>query len=110
MDEEFLKAQKLKLLKKKQHLEEQIQKLTKNAEGKELKYPEYGSSEEDSITEVEDLEENADLEGDFIDQLKKVKKALAKIETGKYGISEKTNQPIARSRLEAYPEAESEIN
>ncbi len=107
MDKQFLAEQKFKLLKKKQHLEAQIRKLTK---GKDVKFPDYGDTEEASVIEVEDFEENTTLKGDFEEQLKKVKKALAKIEKGKYGISEKTGKLISKERLKAYPEAESELN
>lgn len=110
MDKEFLKEQKLKLLKKKQHLGMQIKKMTSKVNGKEIKFPQYGDTEEASVIEVEDFEESTTLEGDFEDQLAKVNKALEKIEKGKYGISEKTGKPIPQDRLKAYPEAKSELD
>jgi len=107
MDKDFIEQQKTKLLKKKQHLESQIQRLS--IKDHETKFPECGDTEEASNIEVEDFEENTTLEGDFEEQLKKVKKALEKIEKGKYGISEKTKKVIPKERLKAYPEAENEL-
>ncbi len=107
MEKNFIEEQKLKLLKKKQHLEGQIERLT--TKDHEVKFPKYGDTEEASNIEVEDFEENTTLEGDFEEQLKKVNKALGKIKNNKYGISEKTNKSIPKDRLEAYPEAENEL-
>ncbi|OGC38715.1 hypothetical protein A3K42_00085 [candidate division WWE3 bacterium RBG_13_37_7] len=68
----------------------------------------------------EDLEEamltdNADELSDIrvgaIDEaLEQVRKALAKIEEGTYGICEKTGEPIDVARLEAYPEATTAVD
>ncbi|MFH1749497.1 MAG: hypothetical protein ABH837_01185 [bacterium] len=107
MDKDFIEQQKTKLLKKKQHLENQIQRLS--TKDHEVKFPNYGDTEGASNIEVEDFEENTTLEGDFEEQLKKVENALEKIKKGKYGISEKTKKVIPKERLEAYPEAKNEL-
>lgn len=110
MNKEFLKKQERKLLIKKTHIENQLKKVThKKGSGYDIDFPQYGESEEAQGLEVEDYEERTGLVGELREELAKVKKALKKIEKGKYGISEKTGKSIARERLEAYPEAESEI-
>ena len=110
LDKEFLKKQKEKLLIKKNHLESRLKKLThKKGDKVDVNFPNYGETEEDMGIEVEDYEEMTTIAGDLGEELIKVNKALKKIEENKYGISEKTKKPIPKERLEAYPEAESEL-
>ena len=110
MDKKFIKKQKEKLLIKKTHIDIRLKALThKKGDGVDVNFPNYGETEEDMGVEVEDYEEMTTIAGDLKEELKKVNKALKKIEENKYGISEKTKKPISQERLEAYPEAESEL-
>ncbi len=57
----------------------------------------------------EELEENKMILNKLEPQLREVKEALERIETGKYGICEISGEPIERERLEANPSARTSI-
>ncbi len=57
----------------------------------------------------EDLEENTAIVETLETQLRDVTDALARIDTGTYGVDEKTGEPISAERLEANPAARTNI-
>ncbi len=96
-DKLFLRKQKKILLSESKRLDEQYQ-LTR-------KFPEYGTSEEANVQEVEKLQENLGLQKNLINLKKDVKIALSKIDKGKYGICDECKDQIEQGRLKAYPAA-----
>lgn len=93
----FIMGQKASLEKELKRLEEQYQ-LTK-------KFPEYGTSEDENIQEIERLQENLGLQRNLKNLIKDVKSALKKIENDKYGVCEFCGKPIEQGRLKIYPSA-----
>lgn len=59
----------------------------------------------DQADAFEDLEENTAIVSELEARLKDVREALQKIETGSYGICEKTGEEIPLERLHANPAA-----
>ncbi len=54
---------------------------------------------------AEDYEERSALIRSLGERISEIDYALTKFDLGTYGICEKTGQPIAKERLEAYPSA-----
>jgi len=96
-DKLFLMGQKRNLEKELKRFEEQYQ-LTR-------KFPEYGTSEDENIQEIERLQENLSLQKNLKNLIKDTKEALRRIEKNKYGICESCDQPIEQGRLKIYPSA-----
>lgn len=99
---------KEKLVVEKARLEEELGRFAKptGTEGDyATRFDELGTGVDENATEVEGYVDNIAVEGTLEAELKDVNDALAKMETGKYGLCEKTNQPIPTDRLEAYPAA-----
>jgi DnaK suppressor protein len=96
-----------KLLAEKQKLEQELSLLGKKVgEGDyETSITDMGSDEEETASEVEEYVDNLSVETNLEGQLKEVLAALERIQNGTYGICEKSDQPIDRARLEAYPSA-----
>ena len=82
-----------------------------------------GATQERMGTDIDDLKDDMDLASSELDQsmvyrfrdrernlLKKIEKALQKIEDGTYGICEICEEPITAKRLEARPVTELCIN
>lgn len=95
------------LLAEKAKLEALLSRIaTKSETGEyETTFQNLGSDEDESAAEVEDYVDALGVESNLEAQLKEVEAALARIEQGTYGICEKTGEPIAVERLEAYPSA-----
>lgn len=72
-------------------------------------YVDFGTEEDDNAEEYRQHEVNLSLEKKLEEELAEVKHALERIESGVYGICEKSGQPIAIKRLEAYPAARTSI-
>ena len=64
----------------------------------------FGKREEEA-TESFELEKRLALEKRISDQLAEVEHALAKFESGTYGLCDNCRQPIDPARLEALPQA-----
>lgn len=96
-DKLFIMGQKRNLEKELKRLEEQYQ-LTR-------KFPEYGTSEDENIQEVERFQENLGLQKNMKNLIKDTKDALRRIENGKYDVCESCKQPIEQGRLKIYPAA-----
>ncbi|MEI8103904.1 MAG: TraR/DksA C4-type zinc finger protein [Candidatus Moraniibacteriota bacterium] len=69
------------------------------------KFDEVGPDEEDNAVEMAEYVDAAAIESKLEDELNKVYEALAKIESGNYGLCEVCHEPIAPARLKAYPAA-----
>lgn len=93
----FIRKQKKILQRELKRLNEQY-KLT-------CQFPEYGTSEEENAQEVEKFQENLSLQKNIRNLIKDVKRALSKIDKGKYGVCEECKGPIEQGRLKAYPAA-----
>lgn len=93
----FILSQEKNLKSELRRLEEQF-KLTR-------KFPEYGTSEDDNIQEVERFQENLGLQKNLKNLIKDTKGALKRIENGKYGICESCGVQIEQGRLKVYPSA-----
>jgi DnaK suppressor protein len=61
------------------------------------------ADENETADRMEELEENIGIAGQLEKQLGEVNNAIAKINSGKYGICEKCGESIERERLEANP-------
>lgn len=93
----FLLKQEKSLTTELKRLEEQY-KLTR-------KFPEYGTSEDENIQEMERFEENLGLQKNLKNLIKDTKNALKRIAKGKYGICESCGDEIEGGRLKIYPAA-----
>jgi len=97
LDEKFVKKQK-------KIIEGDIERLEKEI-ASNRKHVEIGSNNEDNALEFEAFEEKLALTKNDEKELKELKKALERIEEGKYGICRKCSEPIELGRLKAYPAA-----
>jgi len=97
-DRLFIAKQKSFLQKELKRLEEQY-KVTR-------KFPEYGTSEDENVQELETFQENLSLQKNIRNLIRDTKKALSKIEKGSYGTCRECKQPIEQGRLKAYPAAD----
>jgi len=70
------------------------------------KFPEYGTSEDENVQEVEKFQENFSLQNNFRNLIRDTKKALAKLEKGTHGVCEECKGQIEQGRLKAYPGAD----
>jgi RNA polymerase-binding protein DksA len=93
----FLIQQKRKLSQERDHLKKQIAKIRK--------FPQYGTSEDANVQEIEKVQENLSLRKNLQTLLEQTEKALKKIDNGTYGFCENCNEPIDPGRLKAFPEA-----
>ena len=98
LDKAFIEKQKQRLLAKREELESELQEF-------EDKKQDFGQDEDDNIHETEIYSSNIQIHKILEKQLNEVNDALKRIGNGKYGICEKTKQPIDKARLEAVPEA-----
>jgi DnaK suppressor protein len=101
LSKDFIERSKEKLLARREELTREIEDLD-HKEARDM-------GDSDYIDEVmEDLEiENGKINKAFLSKvLEKVNRALKRIEEGKYGYDQKTGEPIEKSRLELFPEAE----
>ena len=101
LSKDFIERSKEKLLARREELTREIEDLN-HKEARDM-------GDSDYIDEVmEDLEiENGKINKAFLSKvLEKVNRALKRIEEGKYGYDQKTGEPIEKSRLELFPEAE----
>jgi RNA polymerase-binding transcription factor DksA len=97
IDKLFVLSQEKNLKNELVRLEEQ-HKLTR-------KFPEYGTSTDDNIQEIERFQENLSLQKNLRNLIKDTKSALKRIEKGSYGTCESCGQQIENGRLKVYPSA-----
>ncbi|KKQ17525.1 MAG: DnaK suppressor protein [Berkelbacteria bacterium GW2011_GWA1_36_9] len=93
----FIRKQKKVLQNELKRLSEQY-KLTR-------KFPEYGTSEDENVQEVEKFQENLSLQKNLKNLIQETKGALARIDKNKYDVCEKCHAQIETGRLKAYPSA-----
>lgn len=113
MEKETLEKLKNLLLEEEKSLKEELLKIAKaKGESWEVKYPELkeetsaGSWKDEESDEVEEFSNWLSVEKVLEEKLNKVKKALAKIEKGSYGICINCKKEIEKERLLANPTAE----
>lgn len=70
----------------------------------------YGAQREDDAMQTMEWEKRLALEKSLRERLADVERALAKFETGKYGLCEECGHPIDPERLKALPQARLCIN
>ncbi len=97
-------SNKLFILKQKKNLEKELKRLEEQYQ-LTRKFPEYGTSEDENIQEIERLQENLSLQKNLKNLIKDTKEALKRIEHEKYGICETCKKPIEQGRLKIYPSA-----
>jgi len=97
-DKLFIAKQKKFLEKELRRLEEQY-KITR-------RFPEYGTSEDENVQELETFQENLSLQKNIKNLIRDTKKALSKIDKGTYGTCEECKEQIEQGRLKAYPAAD----
>lgn len=90
--------------KQKNILQSELQRLTQQYK-LTRQFPEYGTSEDENVQELEKFQENLSLQKNLKNLIRETKAALAKIEKDKYGICEKCKSQIEQGRLKAYPGA-----
>lgn len=94
------------LAKRKAELEARLRELTARAEDidEDLRQPGDDDWSENAVESAEDavLEEIGDI---ALDEIRQIKLALNRIETGTYGVCAKCAEPIPEERLKAIPHA-----
>jgi RNA polymerase-binding transcription factor DksA len=86
-------------------LEDVAQKSSRIKNTYEAKFPEYGTSEEESADEVATFTDRISLEENLEETLREVERALKKIQQGKYGFCEECGKEIDEKRLRVMPTA-----
>ncbi len=89
----------------KKQLEEVAQKSSRDIDGYEAKFPQYGRAEDENADEVAAFVDSLSLEDNLTNSLGAVNLALKKISQGRYGICEECGKKIARPRLKVFPTA-----
>ena len=105
----FIEARKNDLIARKEQILEQLKSIShkgsENDNEFDANFPEYGDKEDDNATEVADYAGNLSMEETLQTTLEMINKALVKIETGQYGLDEKSGKWIDAERLEVMPTA-----
>lgn len=97
-------SDKLYLRRQRKILERELKRL-KDQYSLTRQFPEYGTSEDENVQEVEKIQENLGLQKSVKNLIKDTERALKKIEKGKYGACEGCKGPIEPGRLKAFPAA-----
>ena len=110
MENDLLKKLKKKLEENKKKLERELKSFAekdKKLKGDwDTRYPKFdGGKMEEEADEVEEYNNLLPIENTLEIELKKVNRALEKIEKNTYGICEKCKNPISEDRLKVYPRA-----
>jgi DnaK suppressor protein len=106
--ENFLESIKNKLLKEKQKIEGELQKIAQldQKEDWNANFPSFDSGNlEEASDEVEEYATLVSISETLEKKLKDINLALEKIERGEYGICENCGQKISQERLKIYPTA-----
>ena len=105
LTEEFIQKQKVRLLADKEQIQKEVASLKKEDPFSD---PEHANDNAAVDNDVREQDSHQTIEAQINDlekRLSDIELALKKIEKGRYGICEKTNQQIPQSRLEIVPEA-----
>ena len=105
LDKAFIERQRQRLTKLRDELVEATQ--GEEAEEKDVNSQSSGQAEEyeDDAQRLTTLELDGNLVARNVQRLAQVDRALEKIAEGTYGLSDASNQPIPKERLEATPES-----
>ena len=105
LDKAFIERQRQRLTKLRDELVEATQ--GEEAEEKDVNSQSSGQAEEyeDDAQRLTTLELDGNLVARNLQRLAQVDRALEKIAEGTYGLSDASNQPIPKERLEATPES-----
>jgi len=110
IDPKILAELKEALLAEKAELESNLGRIAKPLDAKagtyETTFDEVGNDREDNTTEVEEYTDNLPVEMTLEKKLHEIIAALAKIETGTFGICDNCNQEIDIERLKVNPSAQ----
>lgn len=110
LTKEFIQNQKARLLSDKEKIEREIVALKKDDPFSDPEHANDNAAVDNDVRE-QDWHHNIEAQiNDLEKRLSDINLALTKIEKGRYGICEKTNQPIPQSRLELVPEARFLVN
>jgi DnaK suppressor protein len=107
MNAKFIKERKADLEERVEELKKELATSTDQVAENDYdaKFVDLGDKDDDNAAEVAMFEKNLSMEKTLEISLFNAKKALKKIEEGKYGICEKCEGPINPDRLEAFPSA-----
>ena len=105
LDKAFIERQRQRLTKLRDELVEATQ--GEEAEEMEVNSQSRGQAEEyeDDAQRLTTLELDGNLVARNLQRLAQVERALEKISEGTYGLSDASNQPVPKERLEATPES-----
>jgi DnaK suppressor protein len=105
LDKAFIERQRQRLTKLRNELVQATQ--GEEAEEKDVNSQSSGQAEEyeDDAQRLTTLELDGNLVARNVQRLAQVDRALEKIAEGTYGLSDASNQPIPKERLEATPES-----
>jgi DnaK suppressor protein len=103
---EFIENCKQNLLQRKHKLLEELKMIDESVDpDRDVGNAEYL----DEVAEDMEVERNYILKKDIESSIEKINKALKRIEEGKYGVDQKTGEPIDKARLEMFPESEHNV-
>ena len=109
LSEEQIKVLKSKLEKAKKSIEKQLSKFAKKDskadDNYRAQFPEIGNQADENALEITEYEQSISLEHSLEDELKLIRKALKKMENGKYGLCENCGQKIPYGRLAIRPQS-----
>lgn len=107
-NQKFLDEMKGILLDEKAKVENELSRfaVATGQEGEfQTKFQDMGRDQEDNAHEIEEYESNLALENTLESRLQDIIAALSRIESGTYGISQKSGRLIPEDRLRIYPDA-----
>ena len=110
MTKNFLSTVQEKLKQQKEKIEKQLAEISNRNQKNgsysyEVKFPEYGRSDDENANEVADFVDSVSLSKNLENSLKEVETALEKIKKGQYGLCESCGKKIEDQRLIILPTA-----
>jgi RNA polymerase-binding transcription factor DksA len=111
MTKDFLSIVQEKLKQQKEKIEKQLAEMSNRSQRNgggysyEVKFPEYGRSDDENANEVADFVDSVSLSKNLEDSLQETENALEKIKKGKYGLCESCGKKIEHQRLTILPTA-----
>lgn len=106
LSEDFINKCKETLLERKQKLLEDLKVIDEDVD------PDRDTGNAEYIDEVSEdmkVEKNYIFKKEIEQTLDQINRALKRIESGTYGVDQKTGEPIDKARLELFPEAEENV-
>lgn len=103
--QDFIKDMKAKLEEERAQILDEFKDDSHMTDGEvQANFPDYGRSEEDNVTEMEEYQSLAAITATSKQRLIEIEDALGRIEAGKYGLTDE-GQEIPEARLRANPAA-----